>query len=74
MSEKPQRAITIWFFVGGLFVVYGVLILAAGIFMEPSPDVKMQHLHVRIWWGALLLVMGLVFTIRFWPSRRGNGR
>jgi len=74
MSEKPQRAITIWFFVGGLFVVYGVLILAAGIFMEPSPDVKMQYLHIRIWWGALLLAMGLLFTIRFWPSRKDSGQ
>jgi cytochrome c biogenesis protein CcdA len=71
MSEKPQRAITIWFFVGGLFVVYGILILAAGIFVASPPDVKMQHLHIRIWWGALLLVMGLLFTIRFWPMRRG---
>ena len=60
MSDKPQRTITVWFFVGALFTVYGVLILGAGIFMDASPDVKMQHLHIRIWWGALLLVIGLV--------------
>jgi cytochrome c biogenesis protein CcdA len=74
MTEKPQRAITIWFFVGGLFVVYGLLILAAGIFIESPPEVKMQHLHIRIWWGALLLAMGLLFTIRFWPGRKKSGQ
>jgi len=70
MSDKPQRTITVWFFVGALFTVYGVLILGAGIFMEASPDVKMQHLHIRIWWGVLLLAIGLFYTIRFWPAKK----
>ena len=70
MSEKPKRPITIWFFVGVLFVVYGVLILGAGFFMESPPHVKMQELHIQRWWGALLLLMGLFYTIRFWPKTK----
>ncbi|HLA85088.1 MAG TPA: hypothetical protein VJL29_09855 [Thermoguttaceae bacterium] len=69
MSDKPQHTITIWFFVGGLFTIYGILIILAGLFIESPEYVKMQHVHVRIWWGAILLVMGLIFTIRFWPRK-----
>ena len=69
MSEKPQHTIKIWFFVGILFVAYGILILAAGLFMETPKEVKMQHLNLQIWWGILLLVVGSFFSIRFRPGR-----
>jgi hypothetical protein len=70
MSDKPQHTITIWFFVGVLFVVYGVLILGAGIYgMFVPPEVAMQHLHLSLWWGALLLAIGAFYTIRFRPRR-----
>jgi len=70
MSEKPQRTIKIWFFVGVLFTIYGALILFAGVFIESPPHVRMQQLHIRIWWGLLLLVVGLFYTIRFWPIKK----
>ena len=70
MSDKPQRRITIWFFVGVLFTIYGVLILGCGIYgLKHPPDVVLQELHVDIWWGAFLLAFGLLFTIRFRPDR-----
>ena len=70
MSDKPQHAITIWFFVGILFVAYGVLILGAGIYgLFDPPKVAMQHLNLSIWWGALLLAIGAFYTIRFRPGR-----
>ena len=70
MSEKPQRTIKIWFFVGVLFTIYVALILFAGVFIESPPHVRMQHLHIRIWWGLLLLVMGTFYTIRLWPTKK----
>jgi hypothetical protein len=71
MSDKPQRTITIWFFVGALFTVYGVLILGCGIYgLFHPPDVVLQNLHVDIWWGGFLFLFGLLFTIRFWPTRK----
>jgi hypothetical protein len=70
MSEKPQHAIKIWFFVGILLTAYGVLILGAGIYgLFNPPDVAMQHLHLGIWWGALLLVIGALYTICFRPGK-----
>jgi len=70
MSDKPQHRIAIWFFVGALLAVYGVLILGAGIYgLFVPPNVAMQHLHLSIWWGALLLAIGLFYSIRFRPGK-----
>mgnify|MGYP001102306102 CR=1 FL=1 len=70
MSDKPHRTIPIWFFIGVLFFVYGVLILGAGIYNYfVPPDVKMGHLQLGIWWGALLTGIGAFYTIRFRPGK-----
>ena len=75
MSDKPQRTITIWFFVGALFTVYGVLIVGCGIYaLFHPPDVVLQHLHVDLWWGAFLFLFGLFFTFRFWPTKTLGGQ
>ena len=28
---------------------------------------KLAYLHAGIWWGALLLLLGLIYTIKFAP-------
>jgi hypothetical protein len=66
-------SISIWFFIGISLVVNGVLILAAGIYqyMNPPPpaeQVVLFQLHAGIWWGALLLLLGLFWTVRYKPS------
>ena len=66
--------ISIWFFIGVSLAVNGALILAAGIYQlvyPPStPDVILFNLHANIWWGALLLAIGLIYCLRFAPRRR----
>jgi len=76
MSEKPQHTITIWFFVGALFTVYGILIFGCGIyalfvpeFVPPHVHDASKELHPDFWWGAFLFLFGLFFTIRFWPRK-----
>jgi hypothetical protein len=70
MSDKSPHAITIWFFIGVLLAVYGVLILGAGIYgLFVPPEVAMKELHLSLWWGALLLAIGAFYTIRFRPRR-----
>jgi hypothetical protein len=64
--------LSIWFFIGVLLLVYGVLICGAGIYELSSPPehpVVHADLHAGIWWGALLLVLGGIYTFRFRPSR-----
>ncbi len=68
-----QGLVSIWFFVGVLLLIYGVLITASGIYglvSPPARPVVLGELHAGIWWGALLLVLGAVYTVRFSPRRQ----
>lgn len=62
--------ISIWFFIGALLLVYGVLILGAGLYELVSPPerpVVHAELHAAIWWGVLLMVVGALYSFRFSP-------
>ncbi len=65
-----EHGVPIWFFIGGLLSVYGVLILAAGIVgLYDPPQVALAELHAGIWWGALLIVIGVCYLWAFRPGR-----
>jgi hypothetical protein len=67
-----KKMISIWFFVGGLLTAYGVLILIAGLSGSAAAggrDVVMQGLHLQIWWGVGMLILGIVYLVRFRPGR-----
>jgi len=67
-----EGGIPIWFFIGSLLSVYGILILGSGIYNVISPPahpVALAHLHADIWWGILLLVVGLIYVVRYRPSK-----
>ena len=67
-----SEMISIWFFIGALLLVYGVLILGAGIYEQvvpPGHPVVLAELHAAIWWGVLLIILGVVYLIRFSPRR-----
>jgi hypothetical protein len=64
--------LSIWFFIGVLLLAYGILILGAGIYEyinPPEHPLVLANLHAGIWWGALLIVMGLLYTVKFRPGR-----
>ncbi len=68
-----EHQVPIWFFIGGLLLIYGVLILGAGIYNlispPPPPRVALFELHADIWWSVLMIAAGLFYTIRFHPYR-----
>ena len=65
-----KHLIPVWFFVGVLLLVYGVMILASGISEWSSPpDTVLASLHAPAWWGAVLVVVGAAYTIVHWPGR-----
>jgi hypothetical protein len=56
---------SIWYFIGLLILVYGVLILGAGIIdlVSPPPQpLVLAQLHMGIWWGALMIILGGVYA------------
>jgi len=65
-----EHGIPIWFFIGVLLAVYGVLIFGAGVYgLFHPPQVALANLHVGVWWGALLVVIGLGYVRAFRPRR-----
>jgi FtsH-binding integral membrane protein len=67
-----EGMVSIWFFIGMLLSVYGVLILGAGIYEWNSPPpVVRADLHAAVWWGMLLIALGAIYVYRFAP-RKGN--
>jgi hypothetical protein len=66
--------ISIWFFIGISLAVNGALILAAGIYqlVDPplNPGVMLFYLHANVWWGAALLLFGLMYCFKFAPRRQ----
>ena len=66
--------ISIWFFIGISLAVNGALILVAGIYQlvnpPADPGVVLFNLHANVWWGAVLLVVGLVYCMKFAPRRQ----
>ena len=64
--------LSIWFFIGMLLLAYGILILGAGIYEYMSPPehpLVLAELHAGIWWGILLIAIGLIYTVKFRPGR-----
>lgn len=64
-----QGMISIWFFIGILLLVYGALIVAGTLLVAPPAGVVLGNLHAGIWWGGILFLVGLFYTIHFRPGR-----
>jgi hypothetical protein len=67
---RGEKGISIWFFIGSLLTMYGVLILGADIWAQshpPAQPVMLSEYRAGLWWGLLLLALGLFYTVKFRP-------
>jgi hypothetical protein len=68
-----NEGISIWFFIGCLTAFYGIVILGYGLYSLANPPERLtvlHELHADIWWGALLLVVGLLYCYKFSPTSK----
>lgn len=57
----------IWYFVGLILMVIGVLIFAVGIFQAINPPDTLKILsdtHPGIWWGAVMAIFGTIMFLK----------
>ncbi len=69
---KPGGSISIWFFIGISLFVNGLLIFGSGVYEylnPPAQPLVLANLHAGIWWGAILTVLGALYSFYFSPSR-----
>jgi FtsH-binding integral membrane protein len=73
MMHARHHMLPVWFFIGLLLTIYGVIILIASLvdWSEPSSAVLSQY-HAGLWGGILLLAIGGVYVLKFWPRRQSE--
>jgi len=60
----------VWFFIGLILLIYGIIITANGILdLSHPPATVLANLHPAIWWGGLLMVIGGIYTFLFRPRK-----
>ena len=74
MAEGTGRgeSLSIWFFVGGLTLLYGIIVLPYGAyewFSGHESSTVLSNLHPTFWWGLLLILFGGFYTMRFRPGK-----
>ncbi|MHB8735613.1 MAG: hypothetical protein ACYC6M_09955 [Terriglobales bacterium] len=72
-SEKRKPALPIWFFIGWLLLVYGILLVGGGLYqLQHPPDTVLARLHATLWAGGVLTAMGLLYVILYRPGRKSR--
>jgi len=57
----------IWYFVGLVLITMGGLLFIAGMVDLISPPARitvLAEMHTSLWWGLVMLVVGLIFFLR----------
>jgi hypothetical protein len=66
-TSTPQSAAAKLFdlrvLIGGLFTLYGVVLIVAGIFASPAEIQKASGININLWMGIGMLIVGLLFLL-----------
>ena len=61
----------VWFFVGILLFVYGIIILFTSLLEWANPAATvLSNLHPGVWGGIVLVAIGGFYSARFRPGRK----
>jgi quinol-cytochrome oxidoreductase complex cytochrome b subunit len=65
-AEVPQSAAARLFdlrvLIGGLFIVYGIILTLAGFFTSARDLAKASGININLWMGIGMLIIGIFFT------------
>ncbi|MBZ4017305.1 hypothetical protein [Streptomyces purpurogeneiscleroticus] len=62
-SATAARLFDVRRIIGGLFVVYGVIVTIAGITASDADLKKAQDININLWTGLGMLALGLFFLV-----------
>jgi hypothetical protein len=62
-KSAASKLFDIRLLIGGLFVVYGVLLTVDGFFTSDKERAKAAGLNMNLWLGIGMLVLGLLFLL-----------
>ena len=67
MAKTADGMHPIWYFVGWLLILIGSIVVLAGVvnlFMPLPNTTVVKGLHPNLWWGSILIVVGLVYVLK----------
>ncbi|RYY09934.1 MAG: hypothetical protein EON55_17350 [Alphaproteobacteria bacterium] len=66
-TDTPKSAASKLFdlrlLIGGLFTFYGVILTIYSFFDSPAEIAKAANIHINLWLGIGMLVLGLLFLL-----------
>jgi hypothetical protein len=74
-DDKVERAANLFDLrriIGGLFVLYGIVLIIVGLTDSQAEISKAAGVHINLWAGIGMLVLGIVFLV--WAFTRPLGQ
>lgn len=62
-KSAASKLFDIRFMIGGLFTVYGLLLIGYSFFMSPAEIQKAAGININLWMGVGMLILGLLFLL-----------
>lgn len=62
-ARRKARLFDVRLVIGGLFVIYGVIVTLLGIFDSPEEIDKAQGVRINLWMGLAMLALGLLMLL-----------
>jgi hypothetical protein len=62
-TSKAARLFDVRRVIGGLFVVYGVIVTLLGLFDNQAEIDKAQGVRINLWMGLAMLALGLLMLL-----------
>ncbi|WP_432253029.1 hypothetical protein [Streptomyces sp. HNM1019] len=62
-SATAARLFDVRRIIGGLFVIYGIIVLIAGFTASDADVRKASGINISLWTGACMLAVGLLFLL-----------
>lgn len=62
-ASAASRLFDIRFMIGGLFTLYGLLLLIYSFFMSPAEIQKAAGININLWMGIGMLILGVLFLV-----------
>ena len=63
VTGRRARLFDVRLVIGGLFVIYGVIVTLVGLFDSPAEIDKAQGVHINLWMGVAMLIFGLLMLL-----------
>ncbi|MHA5051952.1 hypothetical protein [Streptomyces sp. SD15] len=65
-SATATRLFDIRTIIGGLFVLYGIIVTIAGLAVSDADLDKAEGVNINLWTGLGMLALGLFFLVWLW--------